>query len=267
MYKQMKKDSIQLILTQLLFIVFLSFGLSSCGNDPLPPVKLVGMDQVQEYHSADTILLDAFHEGLPFEIKGGNGMYTIENSHENIVECRYDGKTLTFIPEGLGVATVLISDHLGNNLLIYVKVANHEEVFQIKSLLSDAYGAKMTMEEVARLKERIKEESTVQIGGRYIFTYRDKKQSEGGVTIFAKETDKPLSGIFKTEQKFSEEGKRYEEYLITLSSGIVHKLMLMEYILQEGATPIKVFREDVTSQYRLDYTELTKAELIQELIY
>ena len=261
----MKKIKRGLSLTYILFSMCLLIHFSSCGNDPLPPVHLVSVDHTTEYYSADTILVDAFHNGLPFEIKGGNGVYVIENAHENIVECRYDGKQLTFIPKGLGVATILIADHLGNNLLLYIKVANYEEIFRVKGLSSDAYGPKMMMEEVERLKERIKEESMVQVGGRYIFTYRDKDQTEGGVTIYGKETDKPLSGIFRVSQKYSDEGKQYKEYVITLSSGAVHKMMLMDYALNSHTLPFKVFKESVTEKYQLDYTELTDAVLIQEL--
>ena len=253
------------IFTVLFLTVTSLVGMSSCSDDSVPPVSLITVEDAAQIASEDTIQLDAFAKGISFEIVGGEGNYVIKNHHENIVDYRYDGKILTFTPKGLGTATVQIFDIAGNGFTLYIKVTYHETVFQVKSLESDAFGENMTLGKVNELKKRIKEDSMVQPGGLYVFTFRNESQNEGSVDVFSKETDKPLSGVFRMERKYTEEGQIYQQYLITMASGDVHKMMLMEYKLGAEQTTVHVFREDVTAAYQLAYSELEKAVLIQEL--
>ena len=253
------------IFTTLLMTATFLLGMSSCSDDTVPPVYLVSVDESAEISSEDTIYMNAFADAVSFKIIGGEGNYFIDNHHKDVVDFNYDGKVLTFSPKGLGTATIKISDSVGNSFTLYIKVSYKEAVFTVKALESEASGVNMTMGKVEELKKRIKDDSMVQPSGRYVFTFRNENQNEGSVDIFAKETSKPLSGVFRMEQKYTEDGQIYQQFLITMANTDVHKMMFMEYKVGAESSIVRVFREDVTAAYQSDYAELEKAALIQEL--
>ena len=259
--------SLKNIFTFLVLATSLMLGLPSCSDDTVPPVSFITTDGSTAINSGDTLSLDFFDKGLSFEILGGRGNYEIENNHKDIVSFEYDGKALTITPQGLGIATIGIEDVVGNTFTVYIKVSYYEEVYSVKTLDSEVDGADaMQIGQVKELKNRVKDESIVQPGGRYIFTFTNEERTLGSVNIYPTEKGNPMMAVFRKEEKFSEsDGKKYQLYVITLPSGDQHKMMLKEYPSAVDEIVLRKFEEDLTTTYKPEYAELEKVVLIQEL--
>lgn len=120
-------------------------GFTACSDDDYSPVTLVYANNSDSLviNENNTLLLNPFSEGETFRIQGGNGVYTIDNANKDIVRCDYDGKTLTFVPVGMGTATVVISDLVGNSYLLTIQIENPKATYTLGSV-----DAKITAEEM-----------------------------------------------------------------------------------------------------------------------
>ena len=240
-------------------------GFTACDDNDYAPIRLINTDESGQQVKNHTLAMYAFSKGESFYIKGGDGHYTITNNSEGIIDYRYDGKVLTFMPVGLGTATLIIRDLAKNSLVLTIEVSNRKVVLNVTGVESYANGRKMIVEDVDRLRQQIINESFAKEGGRYEFTYTDDSQVLGSVTIYPSETGKPISGIFRQEKKYTEEGVEHVEFTITTAKGNIHKMML----INEGTetTNRYTFQEDVTNVYNKIYPNVEKALLIQNVTF
>lgn len=136
-------------------------GFTACSDDDYSPVTLVYANNSDSLliNENNTLLLNPFSEGETFRIQGGNGVYTIDNANKDIVRCDYDGKTLTFVPVGMGTATVVISDLVGNSYLLTIQIENPKATYTLGSVDAKITAEEMTQGDINRLKARILEDA------------------------------------------------------------------------------------------------------------
>lgn len=237
-------------------------GFTACNDEDYAPISIElisGTGQLENH----LLKIDAFSTGEAFYIMGGNGRYVIENKNEDVVDYRYDGHTLTFIPVGVGKATVIISDIVGNRMTLNIEVKNHTAVYKVTSLDAKAYGKNMTMGEVETLNKQIVNESLVKIGGDITFTYTNQEQSLGSITIHPTPSGRPISGIFRQERKFNEAKVPYLEFTITFAD---NRVVVWElHSNKEGAEML--LQENVLDMYKGIYPQLEKATLTYTITF
>ena len=244
----------------LTFITFVSctlLGFTACDGDDYAPIILKGATESSSVIENNLLKIDAFNEGESYYIFGGNGHYTIENKSTDIVDYRYDGKILTFIPIGIGEASVSIGDTAGNRIILTIQVSNPVSTYKVVAVSASAIGKHMTQGETAILEKQIINESIVKEGGSFIFTYTDPSQTMGSVSIYPVASGRPTSGIFRQEQKVNETNVPYTEFTVTLANNAVHKYMLFNQSNENGL----VIQEEVTDRYFGIYPQLEKAML------
>ena len=263
-----KKDTINMTLrhvfTMLAFAGFTLLGLTSCNDEDYEPITLEVLSGAGQLDN-NVLNLDAFSPGESFYIVGGNGRYLIENQSKDIVDYRYDGHTLTFIPVGVGEATVIISDQAGNKMTLTIKIDNHTSFYQVYDLkiTECKVGEDMTVGQLNELKKQILEKSIVKAGGQIRFTYFNQEQNLGNVTIHPTPSGRPLTGNFHEETKINEEKISYQEFTITFADNSTVVWKLINYSTEEQAN--MVIKEDVTKSFKGAYPQLEKAELTYKL--
>lgn len=231
---------------------------TACDDEDYAPITLEiqnGSGRIEN----NTLQLDAFCPGESFYIVGGNGRYIIDNQSKDIIDYKYDGHTLTFIPVGIGKATVVISDHAGNKMRLTIEVTNHTTAFKVIDLEANAYGDEMTGGNMKKLEKQMIDESLLKVGGDILFTYTNQEQTLGSVVIHPTASGRPISGIFRQERRFSDKKVPYLEFIITLADNRVVTWKLLNY--SEEATKEMILIEDVTNTYKGTYSQLEKATL------
>lgn len=261
----MKLKQFYFITAMTAFTSIASLSLSSCSDDSYAPVTIVSVTDNNIFHSENVITINAFSNGLEFKIKGGSGVYVIHNNSSEIIDFRYDGSTLRIMPVSIGKGSLVISDNAGNSSIINVEVKNKANTFNVTSIEADAYGLDLTMRQIENIKDDIMDNTFVQSGGKFVFTYTEQNQNEGSVSLYPNSSNNSLSGIFSQETRYSDtDGKPYQEFNITMANGSKHTLMLKEERISSDSTAIS-FIENVTTDYKYDYPALEKAELIINL--
>lgn len=240
------------------------FGFTACDDEDYAPITLEVLSG--EGHLDKNVLqLDAFSLGESFLIVGGNGRYVIDNQSKDIVDYRYDGHALTFIPVGIGKATVIIGDHAGNRMTLTIEVKNHTDIYKVFDLEAKAYGRNMTMGDVENLERQIVNESLVKIGGDIVLTYTNQEQTLGSITIHPTPSGRPVSGIFRQEKKFDEAKVPYWEFTITLADNRIVVWQLQNYQTEEGTKML--LQENVLDTYKGKYPLLEKASLTYKVTF
>ena len=222
----------------LLIVLILSF--MACKDDH-GPIYLVSATDHQQITDGQ-LEISPFSKGEKFLIRGGEGNYTIKNENKEIVDYRYDGDTLTFIPVSIGETSTLI----------------------------------------AELLARIAEDAPVQSGGRLLFTYSDASLSYGDLKIFPNYTGSYQIGLFERTLKYTEDtGEPYQQIQAEMAGSTkrTYTFMLFENETsstqttdntsstnEEGAATTNCFiKEEVTAQYKGEFSGLTKAYRIYHL--
>ena len=239
-------------------------GFTACDDEDYAPITLEAVGGTGHFEG-NILQVDAFSPGESFLIAGGNGRYVIENQSKDIVDYRYDGHSLTFIPVGIGKATVVIGDHAGNRMTLIIEVKNHTDLFQVVSLEPTAYGKNMTMGEVETLSKQIVNEALVKVGGNIMFTYTNQEQSLGSITIHPTVSGRPISGIFRKAQKFNDAKVPYWEFTITLADNRIIVWELTNYNMEEGTDML--IQENVLETYKGKYPLLEKATLTYKVTF
>lgn len=242
-------------------------GFTACSDDDYSPVTLVYANNSDSLviNENNTLLLNPFSEGETFRIQGGNGVYTIDNANKDIVRCDYDGKTLTFVPVGMGTATVVISDLVGNSYLLTIQIENPKATYTLGSVDAKITAEEMTQGDINRLKARILEDALMTQGGRYEFTYTNKDLTEGGIVIYPDPSSTSLTGTFQKKTLYATDGTLYQDIRITLADQTsLHLMMLMKGNTSADLQPY-AFAEDVTAQYKGEYDKLEQAYRIQDI--
>ena len=250
------------------FMAFISCTLcffTACSDHDYAPITLVNVNDEGERIDKNTLVINAFNQGTAFYIQGGDGHYTIKNNSADIVDYRYDGKELTFIPVGLGTGTIVIADFAGNSMVLTIEVTNRESTYFVQELNSEVYGDRLFVGDKDELEKKVINDSFVKVGGRYTFTFTDPTQTLGSVTIYPTDSGKPISGVFSMEEKYTEKGVKYEEFSITFADKTEHILMLLKS--EKDNQKEFIFQEDVTETYKTNYPELEKAWLIQKVTF
>lgn len=142
-------------------------------------------------------------------------------------------------------------------------------------------GNDLTKGEETELLARIAEDAPVQSGGRLLFTYSDASLTLGDLKIFPGNTGNYQIGIFKRTLKYTEDtGEPYLQFQVEMAGSTTnYTFMLFENETsstqttdntsstnEEGAATTNCFiKEEVTAQYKGEFSGLTKAYRIYHL--
>lgn len=233
-------------------------GFTACNDEDYAPIELQVLNEEVQIEN-NTLQLNAFSLGESFGIIGGNGRYVIENKNENIVDYRYDGHTLKFIPVGVGTATVIISDFAGNKMTLTIEVSNPTALFKVIRVESKAYGDDMTGNQMKTLEKQILEDAVMKTGGDILLTYTNKEYSMGSVTIHPTSAGRPIVGTFKQTHKTSASQVPYQELEIRMADSSIITWQILNYEEEPGHEML--LQEDVTAKYKGIYTALENARL------
>ena len=261
----------------LLIVLILSF--MACKDDH-GPIYLVSATDHQQI-TDDQLEISPFSKGEKFLIRGGDGNYTIKNEKKEVVDYRYDGDTLTFIPISIEETSILIADRSGNSYTLTIVVNNPQNNYRVESISAEVEGDNLTKGEEAELLARIAEDAPVQSGGRLLFTYSDASLTLGDLKIFPGNTGNYQIGIFKRTLKYTEDtGEPYLQFQVEMAGSTTnYTFMLFENETsstqttdntsstnEEGAATTNCFiKEEVTAQYKGEFSGLTKAYRIYHL--
>ena len=261
----------------LLIVLILSF--MACKDDH-SPIYLVSATDHQQI-TDDQLEISPFSKGEKFLIRGGDGNYTIKNEKKEVVDYRYDGDTLTFIPVSIGETSTLIADRSGNSYTLTIVVNNPQNNYRVESISAEVEGNDLTKGEETELLARIAEDAPVQSGGRLLFTYSDASLTLGDLKIFPGNTGNYQIGIFKRTLKYTEDtGEPYLQFQVEMAGSTTnYTFMLFENETsstqttdntsstnEEGAATTNCFiKEEVTAQYKGEFSGLTKAYRIYHL--
>lgn len=257
----------------LLIVLILSF--MACKDDH-GPIYLVSATDHQQITDGQ-LEISPFSKGEKFLIRGGEGNYTIKNENKEIVDYRYDGDTLTFIPVSIGETSTLIADRSGNSYTLTILVNNPQSNYRVESISAEVEGDNLTFE----LVEQIAKDTPIQSGGRLLFTYSDASLTLGDLKIFPNHTGNYQVGIFKRSLKYTEDtGQLYQQFQVEMAGSTTnYTFMLFENETsstqttdntsstnEEGAATTNCFiKEEVTAQYKGEFNGLTKAYRIYHL--
>lgn len=261
----------------LLIVLILSF--MACKDDH-GPIYLVSATDHQQI-TDDQLEISPFSKGEKFLIRGGDGNYTIKNEKKEVVDYRYDGDTLTFIPVSIGETSTLIADRSGNSYTLTIVVNNPQSNYRIESISAEAEGDNLTKGEEEELLARIAEDAPVQSGGRLLFTYSDASLTLGDLKIFPNHTGNYQVGIFKRSLKYTEDtGQLYQQFQVEMAGSTTNYTFMLfgnetsstqtsdnaSSTDEEGAATADCFiKEEVTAQYKGEFSGLTKAYRIYHL--
>ena len=261
----------------LLIVLILSF--MACKDDH-GPIYLVSATDHQQITDGK-LEISPFSKGEKFLIRGGDGNYTIKNEKKEVVDYRYDGDTLTFIPISIEETSTLIADRSGNSYTLTIVVNNPQNNYRVESISAEVEGDNLTKGEEAELLARIAEDAPVQSGGRLLFTYSDASLTLGDLKIFPGNTGNYQIGIFKRTLKYTEDtGEPYLQFQVEMAGSTTnYTFMLFENETsstqttdntsstnEEGAATTNCFiKEEVTAQYKGEFSGLTKAYRIYHL--
>lgn len=251
----------------------------ACKDDH-GPIYLVSATDHQQITDGK-LEISPFSKGEKFLIRGGDGNYTIKNENKEIVDYRYDGDTLTFIPISIEETSTLIADRSGNSYTLTIVVNNPQNNYRVESISAEVEGDNLTKGEEAELLARIAEDAPVQSGGRLLFTYSDASLTLGDLKIFPGNTGNYQIGIFKRTLKYTEDtGEPYLQFQVEMAGSTTnYTFMLFENETsstqttdntsstnEEGAATTNCFiKEEVTAQYKGEFSGLTKAYRIYHL--
>ena len=251
----------------------------ACKDDH-GPIYLVSATDHQQI-TDDQLEISPFSKGEKFLIRGGDGNYTIKNEKKEVVDYRYDGDTLTFIPISIEETSILIADRSGNSYTLTIVVNNPQNNYRVESISAEVEGDNLTKGEEAELLARIAEDAPVQSGGRLLFTYSDASLTLGDLKIFPGNTGNYQIGIFKRTLKYTEDtGEPYLQFQVEMAGSTTnYTFMLFENETsstqttdntsstnEEGTATANCFiKEDVTAQYKGEFSGLTKAYRIYHL--
>lgn len=233
----------------------------ACSDDEgYTPIMLSYVEEGASPIQENMLTINSFDEdGVPFRIVGGdNGRYVIHNSNPQIIDCDYNGDILTFIPIVNGNATVKITDYSGNSYTLQIKVAYPTQTYKIEEIQTHIEGGELTGNDIETIKADIIKQILVEEGGSYVFTFENKEQTHGTVTIHPTEYSNPLGGNFKYIQ---EEGYDYTIVQIELSDDTSYRYILKPYpdSPQAEENLRMSFEEDITDTYKGRYPALEKA--------
>lgn len=251
----------------------------ACKDDH-GPIYLVSATDHQQI-TDDQLEISPFSKGEKFLIRGGDGNYTIKNEKKEVVDYRYDGDTLTFIPVSIGETSTLIADRSGNSYTLTIVVNNPQNNYRVESISAEAEGDNLTKGEEEELLARIAEDAPVQSGGRLLFTYSDASLTLGDLKIFPNHTGNYQVGIFKRSLKYTEDtGQLYQQFQVEMAGSTTNYTFMLfgnetsstqttdntSSTNEEGAATTNCFiKEEVTAQYKGEFSGLTKAYRIYHL--
>lgn len=253
------------LLTTLTLATSMLLGFNACNDEDYAPITLKVLEGTERVEN-NQLQLDAFSPGESFAIVGGNGQYVIENLNEDIIDFKYDGHAIKFIPVGIGTATVNIYDHVGNRMVLTIEVKNYALTYKVISVEIGECNVKedMTVGQLNELQKRIVHESRIKEGGNIVLTYTNREQTLGSVTIHPTATGRPIVGTFKQDKKVTTEKVPYQEIKVTFADGQTIYWQILNYNLEENKPMLLI--EDVTETYKSTYPQLEKATLSYKII-
>lgn len=260
----MKKTLLKYLLYIVLAVNVLSF--TSCGDDDYAPISLSLPSGSNTNLMIDNILqLNPFSTGETYHIQGGDGAYIIEIADTAIADFRYDGNRLTIFPKGIGETSLTISDRSWNTYTLQVIVAYTEVTYEIADVEGVVYGGDLTQNQVNAIRADIEANSPVKAGGKYVFTYTERNEKAGIVSICPSASDnRILHGIFTETANGDQhrihieltDGTEYD-YTLTVPSALTGPMSRLDPI------PVRILLQDVTENYRPLYPALEEAYCVQ----
>ena len=245
------------------FISFTAFTtlVSSCG-DSYMPITLVSLDGNTTYSNNDTISLVKFTEGEEFNIKGGDGKYSIEvkdksNNEEACIDDVYSfsNNVLTLKPKTEGECFLYVNDTEKNSTRILVQVKNMDRRYIVNDIIAYAEGDGLTLGEKKQIEEDMLYGSFINVGGKFEFTYTTKDFNNGTVKIYTSENNSDtIDGFFNQEEKFDEEsGNKIITFKIYYSLGghIDADLELQLSESKDGENNQTIISQDLTDEYKI----------------
>lgn len=239
-----------------------ALGITSCGNDDYPPIKLIYTDNHSQTVE-NTLTIAPFTDSQSLYITGGDGSYVIQNSNDEVALVIYNGETVKFKPLKTGDTDISITDHSGNTYILHLQVRYENITYTVTSVDAEVEGDKMQVGEQRTLKELIINEIPVQKDGSYTLQYTNDTYTQGSITIRSSASSLQQQGIFYQTEKQSSQGFHYYSLNITLTTGenLIYSLIEQE---ENGGTQIYL-TADVTADYKGSYPLLEKAVTYQYL--
>lgn len=266
-----------------IFSLFLcTIYLMSCNDndDSFSPITLEYENpQIKFDNDGRSYTLTPFSEETPpLCIKGGDGTYKVTNDNEKVVQVNYNNEKIILKAQGTGNASIKIEDNSNNVYVLSVAV-------KYRALTNNAFTAKvivkgdeLTVKEKTELMQTLGNSRTI---NKYIFTFKDAKNSKGTVDLYYSDKSMKTGNFEKEYIKLDEENaipikgenKLREYYRITIKEDndkVIDTFYITKNFLPFLDTRMNVhplvqycFVRDFASQHKQDYPTLENAYLIQ----
>lgn len=113
-----------------LFFILLSFlivfAASSCSSDDDNEDTGIFLSYPEENvifnNESKSLSLTPFSEGTVLIVKGGDGIYKLENNNKGIITIEFEKNRLSIKPVSLGTSQITIEDNSGNSYILSVSV-------------------------------------------------------------------------------------------------------------------------------------------------
>ena len=238
----------------ILVVLFSMLGLASCDKESDQPLSL---DQIE---SNATKLYYGSKGGVT--IMGGDGKYSFSCESPLLKAEMTYSNYISFVPLGVGDATVTIKDSSGDSYILKVTIAYKTETIVVSKLDATVVGDNMTVGNQKALKEKALATIPVKVGGGYKLVYtesEDLANTKGIVFIYPdKYGENGIEGTFERAMVKDNNGNYlYTTYTMHYSSQN-RTFILMKYsepVLKSTGDYYGQFQlaEDIKEQYKTAY--------------
>ena len=238
----------------ILVVLFSTFGIISCDKDTEEPLSL------HQIENNSTKLYYGSKGGVT--IIGGDGNYSFSCKSPLLKAEMTYSNYISFVPLGVGDATVTIKDSSGDSYILKVTIAYITEKIVVSKLDATVVGDNMTVGNQKELKEKALATIPVKVGGGYKFVYTEGEElaeTKGTVFIYPdKYGNSGVEGTFERATVKDNAGNySYTTYTMHYSD------MKRTFIITKYSEPINKstgdyygqfqFAEDLKEQYKTAY--------------
>gem|GEM_PF-257287 len=237
-----------------LLVLFSTFGLASCDKESDKPLSL---DLVK---NNSTKLYYGSKGGVT--IIGGDGKYSFSCESPLLKAEMTYSNYISFVPLGVGDATVTIKDSSGDSYILKVTIVYKAQKIVVSKLDATVIGDAMTVGEQKELKEKALATIPVKVGGGYKFVYtegEDLEQTKATVFIYPdKYGENGIEGTFERATVKDDDGN-YSYTTFTMHyNGQIRTFVLTKYsqvVLKSTGDYYGQgqFAEDLKEQYKMAY--------------
>ncbi|MEA4840736.1 MAG: hypothetical protein VB110_07010 [Bacteroidales bacterium] len=238
----------------ILLVLFSMFGMTSCDKDSGEPLSL------NEIENNATKLYYGSKGGVT--IIGGDGKYSFSCESPLLKAEMTYSNYISFVPLGVGDATVTIKDSSGDSYILKVTIVYKVQKIVVSKLDATVIGDAMTVGEQKELKEKALATIPVKVGGGYKFVYtegEDLEQTKATVFIYPdKYGENGIEGTFERATVKDDDGN-YSYTTFTMHyNGQIRTFVLTKYsqvVLKSTGDYYGQgqFAEDLKEQYKMAY--------------